>query len=180
MAANKAVKMNELPETMGSVAYDVYKVRFDGSTAAKPLPAALPEEKAAPKKQRAPKAKLTLAPFAAVGLAVVVFLLAMVIYSYVQLYETTNRAGELRDELSAAEADMNKLRSAYESKINLDEIEARAKELGMSQPTVKQTVYLNVAGADRAEVLQVDNRSFLEKAWGAVTGSFQGIVEYFR
>lgn len=171
---------NQLPETMGSVAYDVYKVRFDGSSAAKPIPAALPEEKLAPKKQRAPKAKLTLAPFAAVGLAVVVFLLAMVIYSYVQLYETTNRAGELRQELAEAEADMNKLRSAYESKINLDEIEARAKELGMSQPTAKQTVYLNVAGADRAEVLQVDNRNFFEKAWGAVSGSFRGIIEYFR
>ncbi len=175
-----AAKMNQLPETMGSVAYDVYKVRLDGSSAVKPIPAALTAEKIAPKKQRAPKAKLTLAPFAAVGLAVVVFLLAMVVYSYVQLYETTNRTGELRQELASAEADMNKLRSAYESKINLDEIEARAKELGMSQPTAKQTVYLNVAGADRAEVLQVDDRSFLEKAWGAVTGSFRGIVEYFR
>lgn len=175
-----AAKMNQLPETMGSVAYDVYKVRFDGSTAVKPIPAALPEEKVAPQKQRAPKAKLTIAPFAAVGLAIAVFLLAMVVYSYVQLYETTNRTGELRQELAEAEVDMSKLRSAYESKINLDDIELRARELGMSQPTTKQTVYLNVAGTDRAEVLQVDNRSFLEKAWGAVTGSFRGIVEYFR
>ena len=45
-----AAKMNQLPETMGSVAYDVYKVRFDGSTAVKPIPAALPEEMVAPQK----------------------------------------------------------------------------------------------------------------------------------
>jgi hypothetical protein len=50
----------------------------------------------------------------------------------------------------------------------------------MSTPTAKQTVYINVAGADRAEVLQVDERSFLQKALDAMTGSFRGILEYFH
>lgn len=171
---------NQLPDLEGSVAYQIYERPFDGSAAVQPIPAALPEEKVSPKKQKAPKAKLEIAPLAAIGLAVVVFLLAMVLYSYVQLYEATNRAGDLRAELTAAQNETAKLRSAYESRINLDEIEARAKELGMNTPTAKQTVYINVAGADRAEVLQVDERSFLQKALDAVSGSFRGIVEYFR
>lgn len=171
---------NQLPEIDGSVAYQVYPNRLNGSAAVQPIPAALPEEKPEPKKQKAPKAKLTIAPFAAVGLAVVVFLLAMVLYGYVQLYEVTNRAGELRTELTAAQSETAKLRSAYESKINLDEIEARAKELGMSQPSAKQTVYVNVAGADCAQVLQVDERSFFEKGLDAIAGSFRGILEYFH
>lgn len=171
---------NQLPDLEGSVAYQIYERPFDGNTAAQPIPAALPEEKVSSKKQKAPKAKLEIAPLAAIGLAVVVFLLAMVLYSYVQLYEATNQAGDLRAELTAAQNETAKLRSAYESRINLDEIEARAKELGMSTPTAKQTVYINVAGADRAEVLQVDERSFLQKALDAMTGSFRGILEYFH
>ena len=75
---------NQLPETDGSVAYQVYPNRLNGSAAVQPIPAALPEEKPQPKKQKAPKAKLTIAPFAAVGLAVVVFLLAMVLFAGVR------------------------------------------------------------------------------------------------
>ena len=171
---------NQLPETMGSVAYNVYDVRFGGSAAVKPIPAALPEERIAPRKQKAPKAKLTIAPLAVVGLAVAVFLLAMVVYSHVQLYQVSNRVGELREQISDAEISASKLQSAYEGRINLDQIEARAKELGMNQPTAKQTVYVNVPGADRAEVLRVDDRGFAHKAWDAISGSFQGILEYFH
>ena len=94
---------NQLPDLEGSVAYQIYERPFDGNTAVQPIPAALPEEKVSSKKQKAPKAKLEIAPLAAIGLAVVVFLLAMVLYSYVQLYEATNQAGDLRAELTAAQ-----------------------------------------------------------------------------
>ena len=50
----------------------------------------------------------------------------------------------------------------------------------MTQPSTRQTVYLNIAGADHAEVLQVDRRSFAEKAWDALCDSFNGVLEYFR
>lgn len=108
---------NQLPDLEGSVAYQIYERPFDGNTAVQPIPAALPEEKVSSKKQKAPKAKLEIAPLAAIGLAVVVFLLAMVLYSYVQLYEATNQAGDLRAELTAAQNETAKLRSAYESRI---------------------------------------------------------------
>ena len=50
----------------------------------------------------------------------------------------------------------------------------------MTQPTLRQTIYLNIAGADHAEVLEVDERSYLQKAWDALAESFQGVLEYFR
>ena len=145
-----------------------------------PRPARLPEEKPLPHAKKAPKAKLAIAPLAVVGLAVAAILLLMVVYSYVQLYEATERAGELNRQLSSTQADTAKLRSAYESRIDLAEIEAKAREFGMMQPSARQTVYLNIAGADHAEVLQVDERSFVEKAWDALTGSFRGVLEYFH
>ena len=159
----------------GSAAYNIR-----GNAVPKPQPAKLPEEKPLTHAKPAPKAKPAIAPLAVIGLAVVAVLLLMVVYSYVQLYETNNLVGELTDQLSAAQADTAKLRSAYESRIDLAEIEAKARELGMTQPTARQTVWLNIAGADHAEVLRVDDRSYAEKSWDALTGSFEGVLEYFR
>ena len=159
----------------GSAAFNIR-----GNAVPKPQPAQLPEEKPVHHAKPAPKAKPVIAPVAVVGLIVAAVLLLMVIHSYVQLYETTGRVNELNSQLAEAQADTAKLRSTYESRIDLAVIEERAKELGMTLPSTRQTVYLNVSGADHAEVLQVDERSYLEKAWDALTESFEGVVEYFR
>lgn len=167
--ANKYYNFN------GSAAYDLRS-----SAAQQPRPAVLPEEKPLRQPKKAPKARLSVAPAAIAGLAVVAVLLLMVVYSYVRLYETTGRVGELQAELSAARADTAKLRSTFESRVDLAAIEARAKELGMTMPSTKQTVYLTIAGADHAEVLSVDRRNYVEKTWDAITESFRGMLEYFR
>lgn len=159
----------------GSAAIDVR-----AAAVPRPRPARLPEEKPLPRAAQAARPRLTIAPLAVVGLAVVAVLLLMVVYSYVRYYEATDLAGELTKELAAAQATTEKLRSTYESRIDLAQIEARAKALGMTQPSTRQTVYLTVAGADHAEVLQVDRRGFAEKAWDALTDSFSGVLEYFR
>ena len=159
----------------GSAAYDVR-----ATAVPRPRPARLPEEKPLPQARQSTKPRLTIAPLAVVGLLVVAALLLMVVYNYVQLYEATDRAGELSEQLSAAKATTEKIRSTYESRIDLAQIELRARELGMTQPSSRQTVFLNIVGADHAEVLQVDRRNFTEKAWDALTGSFNGVLEYFR
>jgi hypothetical protein len=169
----------ELPDIDGSVAYNVYDTRF-GNAVPKPKPAALPDERPDPKKQPLKKAKLAVSPFAAIGMVLVVLLLAMVVYGYVQYYEASSRVGELESELVTVQRSTQKLRSAYESRIDLSEVEQRARQLGMSQPTSKQSVYLNVKGADHTEVFSVDDRGFLEKAADAISDSFRGMLEYFR
>ena len=159
----------------GSAAYDVHATALP-----RPRPARLPEEKPLPKSRQAVRPRLVVAPLAMIGLAVVAILLLMVVYSYVQLYEAPARAGELSKAISAANATTEKLRSTYESRIDLAQIEERAKELGMMQPSTRQKVYLSIAGADHAEVLQVDRRGFAAKLWDALSGSFHGVLEYFR
>lgn len=160
---------------LGSAAYDVR-----GTAVPRPRPARLPEEKPLPQSNQGAKPKLVIAPLAVVGLVVVATLLLLVVNSCMQLYQAKERIGELTKELSTAQATTEKLRSAYESRIDLAQIEVRAKELGMMQPSTRQTVYLTIAGADHAEVLQVDRRSFAEKAWDAVADSFHGVLEYFQ
>ena len=159
----------------GSAAYD-----YRSNAVPKPRPAVLPEEKPVQHTKKLPKAKPVIAPLAVLGIVAAALLLLMVVYSYVQLYETKGRVDELSSQLTEARANTAKLRSTYESRIDLAAIEARAKELGMTLPSSRQTVYLNVAGADHAEVLQVDERSYFEKAWDALTGSFHGMLEYFH
>ena len=167
-------------ETNGSVAYRVYETRADGTTAVKPAHVELPEEVREPEKKQVVRAKIVIAPFAAIGLVVVVALLAMLIYGYVQSYELTNQLGEINREISHNNDEISKKESYLESKINLAEVEERAKLMGMRMPTARQKVYVNVPGADRTEVYEVDDRGTLQKTWDAISDSFQGIVEYFR
>lgn len=157
----------------GSAAYDFF------STAAQPLE--LPEERKEParKQKTKVKAKLAIAPFTLVGVLVAVILLTMVLYSYVQLYEASSRVGELTDELTAVEIENGKLRSAYESGIDLTTIELEAKQLGMKMPSSNQEVYLNISNTDRGEVIAVKHENVFVRTWEAVTDSFRGILEYF-
>ena len=159
----------------GTEAYELF-----GSALPKPRPAPLPEEKPIKQPKYAPKAKPAFAPLAVIGLIVVMVLLMLVVHSYVQLYEASTRVGELEHTLSAAQENTAKLRSTYESRIDLPKIEARARELGMGQPSARQTIYLNVAGADSTEVIAVDSRSFAQKAIDAIVQGFEGVLEYFR
>lgn len=155
-----------------------YELR--GTAVPKPHSAPLPEEKPLRRPRPAHKPKPVFAPLAIIGIAIVSVLLMLVVHSYVQLYEANSRIGLLEQQLSSVKADTAKLRSTYESRIDLAQIEARARELGMSQPSPRQTIYLNIPGSDHAEVIQVDDRSYPQKILDAVISSFQGVLEYFH
>lgn len=161
----------------GSAAYDIY------SSAVKPLslPQELPEERVEPARKRKVKvkAKVAVAPFALVGAIVALSLLVMVVFGYVQLYEAAGRVGELNDELTALQVENGKLRSGYESGIDLMLIELEAKQLGMKMPSSNQEIYLNISNTDRGEVIAVEDPNVLEQTWNAVKNSFTGIMEYF-
>ena len=159
-------------QTNGAAAYDAYR---------QTLPQQLPEEVRSPARRPKVKvkAKTTIAPFALIGSVAVILLLAMVIHGYVQLYEVTSRVGDLNDQYTVVERENNKLRSAYESQIDLGLIEIKAKQLGMKQPSSSQTVYVNVSGVDRAEILQTPHQNLLVDTWNAIKESFTGILEYF-
>lgn len=161
----------------GSAAYDIY------SSAVKPLslPQELPEERVEPARKRKVKvkAKVAIAPFALVGAIVALSLLVMVVFGYVQLYEAAGRVGELNDELTALQVENGKLRSGYESGIDLMLIELEAKQLGMKMPSSNQEIYLNISNTDRGEVIAVEDPNVLEQTWNAVKNSFTGIMEYF-
>lgn len=159
----------------GAAAYNLY------SSAARPLqlPRELPEERVERVRKQRVKAKRAIAPFAVIGVLVAICLLTMVIYGYVQLYEASSQVGELNDQLTELRIENGKLRSNYESAIDLTLIELQAKQLGMKMPSSNQEVYLNISNTDRGEVIVVEEQNIFAQTWEAITQSFTGILEYF-
>ena len=160
----------------GSAAYDLYQ--YNGSTAPEIQSPGLPEERRAPKKQKRVKAKAMIAPTALMGLMVVACMLILVVFGYVQLYEATEQVSDLERELSSLMQQQVILESLYEGGIDLDYIEQRAAELGFSVPTKEQTVYLNLSGADKAEIYTSEETNFIRRIFQAIESSASGLVEY--
>ena len=160
----------------GSAAYDLYQ--YNGNTAPEIQSPGLPEERRMPKKHKRVKVKAVVAPTALVGLMVVTCMLILVIFGYVQLYEATERVSNLESELSSLMQQQVILESLYEGGIDLDYIETRAAELGLSVPTKDQTVYLNLSGSDKAEIYHAEDSSFIQRVIQAIESSASGLVEY--
>ena len=71
------------------------------------------------------------------------------------------------------------LRSEYEGKIDLAEIESQATtRLGMVQPTMDQTVYLNLAGRDRAVITEEESSNPFVLLGEAIRSGISSLMEY--
>lgn len=163
--------------TNGAAAYDVRTYR--GNAAPEIQHPQLPEERRRPVRRVRVKARTAVSPFAVFGMLAAACLLVLVIFGYVQLYEATSQAGDLADQLESLTQENQLLHSEYEGKIDLAAIEERAtRDLGMTQPTSSQTVYLNLAGSDRAEVLQEESSNPLTAVVNALKSSMESLVSY--
>jgi len=164
--------------TNGAAAYDLRARR--GTEAPKIDRPKLPEEKKRPQKPVRVKAKTMVSPVAVLGMTMVVFLLILVIFGYVRLYEATSELGRLQSKLDSVQQENQTLRSQYEGKIDLAEIEERAiHEVGMVQPTNSQNVYLNLSGTDRAEITQEEETGFFGTLVEACSSGIDDIMSYF-
>lgn len=175
-----ATRRNSIYRTEGGAALDIYK-NYTSTAEPLDLPRELPEEKG--DKQREQKvrvrAKIQFSPVALVCAAIALVMLVLVIYSYVQLYETSSHVSELKAELASVQEENIKLQSQYEGSINLTMIEYKAKQLGMKQPSANQVVYLNITGTDKGEVIEIQEENALVTAWNAIKKNFTGILDYF-
>ena len=113
-------------------------------------------ERVTPRKAARHTAKQAKTSVTAFGVAMafaVVFVLVLQLFAQQRLYESKTQVAVLQREYNELTEQQGKLRSEYESKINFAAIEAQAARLGMSKPTGAETVYINLSGEDRGEVL---------------------------
>ena len=161
----------------GSAAFDRNYLTSSAAPELKPRPE-LPEERITHRKKTVRvKAKASFSPFVVAGLAMVAVMLFMMISAYVRLYETTAEVSELTETLSVLQQEQTTLMSQYESRIDLAHIEAMAaSELGMMKPGSDQTVYVNLAGPDQAEVITNDKSEAAHTIWQAFSESVADLL----
>ena len=139
--------MAERYRANGSAAYNLY-----GQTAARPLvqPKRLPDAPVIYPPAKKVKAKYSVAPLTVLGIAAVIVMCFLLIYSYASLFEAKAEADELRQEQAELLSERKDLLLRYESGIDMEQVERRATELGMALPGAHQIVYVDVAEANEA------------------------------
>lgn len=176
--ANDDVRRIRTYQTNGAAAYNMYAVPLE-----QPEQTPLPEEQLQPKPQKRirVRARISVTPFGVVGAMAVALLLTLVIFGYVRLYETTTEVSALQDEVDTLADQNTVLSTTYESRIDLNVIEETAiSQLGMSQPSSSQTVYLNLSGTeDKAEIYTTQKSNPLATAWRALKSGLEDLVAYF-
>lgn len=163
----------------GAAAYDMYAYQQMSAQPAE-MPQGLPDEVAQPRQETRVHAKTSVAPFTIVGLIAVACLFIMVIFGYVQLFEATSRVSGLETKLAGMQGEQTLLRARYEERIDLNEIETRAKEIGLSKPMPEQIIYVNLSGSDRAEIFPADRTSVFGEIFSAMEESVTSLIAYLQ
>ncbi len=164
----------------GTLAYDVYAWQGTAVPQPQPHPQGLPEEHVRPQPYRRVKAKTAIAPFTLLGMIVVSCLMILVIFAYVQLFESTSQVSRLRSELSALKEQQMMLQSKYDGKIDLAAAQEYGEGIGLAKPLQEQIVFVNLSGIDRAEIYQQTRTSLLGEIVEAVRESVFGLIEYLH
>ena len=183
-----AKKRNGTPfRTEGSGAVD--PAWYDGwETIPRPLPRWQPEEmplprsrsKQAPKSAPKPRTQVQVSLFGVVGFAVAGFMLVLVLFGYWQVYDSACQVGDLQQQVQQLREENQRLQNQYDTSIDLEQVEARARELGMQQPSGKQLVSLRIPEEDVAVISGSTDSGFLQNAWEAVLETVRSLWEYLR
>ena len=109
------------------------------------------DEKAAAKNLQA------IAPLSVIGIAFAAVMIVIMLLAQVRLTAVCNEAVQLTNKIEALETEQNRLRIAFESAFNLNEIEEYAvEELGMQKPRSDQIICIDSAAHDKVEVFRTE------------------------
>lgn len=169
--------------TVGSAAVDL-AYTYNQESTARPLPKQEPQRQSQrrtrPQKRPAPRQHMAVSLFSVVGMAAAMMMLVLVIFGYSQVYASAERLDELESQVQSLREDNQKLQSQYDTSINLEEVETRARELGMQQPSAKQIVSIQVPVQDMTVVSSKVASSPLQAAWDAIVETARSLWEYLR
>lgn len=169
--------------TAGSAAVDL-TYTYERESTARPLPQPEPKRKPQrqprPQKRSAPRQKIAVSLFSVVGMAAALMMLVLVIFGYSQVYASAERLDTLESQVQSLQQDNRKLNSQYDTSINLEEVETRARELGMQQPSAKQIVNIQVPAQDITVVSSKVASNPIQAAWDAIVETARDLWEYLR
>lgn len=173
--------------TSGSAAVDP-KYNDQRESVARPLPIEEPQPQKQPRPQRAPRPKrkpaarqrMEVSLTGVVGFAMAGIMLVMVIFGYAQVYASAAQVSELEDQVQVLQEQQERLQNQYDTSINLADIEARAKELGMHQPTAKQIINIQIPAEDVTVVTEKSSTNPFQAVWQAIMDTARDLWAYLR
>lgn len=167
--------------TDGSAAYDPSYFAGQESTAQPlPQPRQTPGHRPRPKRKTRVRQKMVVSPFAVLGMSMAIAMLVLAIFGYVQVYEASSQVDEMEGLVAQLQEDNRNLQNQYDSSINLEDIEARARELGMQQPSAKQIIALNIPAQDTAVIAKEPAANPIVAAINAIVDTFRSLLEYLH
>jgi len=154
--------------------------RFD--TSMKSESKTVKKEKVKAKEVAATPAKPVMSGFALVAWVICMALLFAIIYNYMMLTETSDRASKLQNELTAMREETQMLEIEKEQKYGSRRLqEIAVNELGMQKIQRSQITYVNTNTGDYTEVAQTKTMKGEESTiFAGIARGFNTIVEYMN
>lgn len=167
--------------TDGSAAYDLAYQPLGSESTARPLET--PERRQAPVRRPKPKTvhvKMAVAPLTVLGMMAAAMMLVLVLFGYVQIYESSSRVAAMEAQVQALQEEGDKLRDQYNRGFDLEEIESRARALGMQRASDKQKITLNIPVQDVTVISEETAENPVEAACRAIVETAKSLLEYLR
>lgn len=187
-------KMNSEP-IFGNLAYDLNTLTwdpFDGSAVRQPQeqpqerpqePLRRPERYERPQREsrRRPAARPQpyVSPIVA-GVAVLMLMTVVLVLGYLRLTKASHEVTARQAQLQQVQEDNAALGVAYEKAFDQSSVKAAAQSAGMTKPTPDQIEYIELGGANMAEICRPESTGPLAQAWNWVRNGVDAVVEYFR
>jgi hypothetical protein len=184
--AENTRRMNNEP-VFGSLAYDLNTLNwgeFDGNAVRQPQeqpqePLRRPERRERPRQEprRRPAARPRehASPVMLAGVAVLLMMAVVLMMGYIRLmqasHDVTVKQAQLQQNSFLFLTHPHGFQSA---------VKAAAQAAGMTKPTTDQIEYIELGGADMAEICRPESTGPLAQAWNWVKNGVDAVVEYFR
>lgn len=170
--------MAEKYRSNGSAVYDIY---WNRESTARPLerPARLPEEPH-PKPAGKARRRSAISPITVLSAATALCMLFLVVFSYMRMFEAKSELSELEQTREELTQENERLQSEYENSLDMEQIEQRARALGMQQALPSQLHTIDIPEGDTTEVYaEEEEGNLFERAFESYRSVISDAAEYF-
>lgn len=114
------------------------------------------------------------------GVAVLMLMTVVLVLGYLRLTKASHEVTARQAQLQQVQEDNAALGVAYEKAFDQSSVKAAAQSAGMTKPTTDQIEYIELGGANMAEICRPESTGPLAQAWNWVRSGVDAVVEYFR
>lgn len=115
----------------------------------------------------------------AAGCGAVAVMAVMLLMSYIQLLVLSTGTVQLKQQLTALEAENVSLTAQYEQMFDRATVKEAAEAAGMTKPSASQIYYIDLSSGDSAVVYQKEEASVLSRLLASLNHGVYAVVEYF-